>query len=237
MTAAQQRVKARSAAVRQAEAAISAAESAVVQAKSLVGGKMAARRGADAQLAAANTAPTQVAQSSSQAEGAEADVLRAAAEVRQATLNLSYTKIVAPVSGHVTRKSVEAGAYVQVGQTLCALVDPHVWIVANFKETQLTEVHPGQPVTVAVDMYPGVKLKAHVDSVQRGSGARFSLLPAENATGNYVKVVQRVPVKIVFDNPQEIESYLLGPGTSVLPTVNIAEKGPTTETARMWKPY
>ena len=112
----------------------------------------------------------------------------------------------------MTRKNVEPGSYVQVGQPLLAVVEPDVWVVANFKETQLTEMRPGQPVTVNVDTYPGVDFKAHVDSVQRGSGSRFSLLPPENATGNYVKVVQRVPVKIVFDDPRQVAQYRLGAG-------------------------
>ena len=137
------------------------------------------------------------------------------------SLNLSYTKIYAPISGHVTRKSVEIGTYVQIGQPLLALVDPDVWVIANFKETQLAKMQPGQPVTVTVDTHPGVKFAAHVDSLQRGSGARFSLLPPENATGNYVKVVQRVPVKIVFDDLKQVEQYGLGPGMSVVPTVKV----------------
>ncbi len=127
-------------------------------------------------------------------------------------MNLSYTKIYAPISGHVTRKSVETGTHVQVGQPLLALVDPDVWVIANFKETQLAKMQPGQPVTVTVDTHPGVKLAAHVDSLQRGSGARFSLLPPENATGNYVKVVQRVPVKVVFDDLEADRAIRLGTG-------------------------
>ena len=111
--------------------------------------------------------------------------------MEQARLNLSYTKIRAPLSGHVTRKSVEVGAYVQTGQPLLALVEQHLWVVANFKETQLDRMKPGQPVNVTIDSYPGVQFAAHVDSIQRGSGAWFSLLPPENATGNFVKVVQR----------------------------------------------
>ena len=142
--------------------------------------------------------------SQSQTSVAEAEVDRAKAEVEQARLNLTYTKIHAPISGHVTRKSVEMGAYVQTGQPLLALVDPDVWAIANFKETQLAKMRPGQPVTVSLDTHPGVALAAHVDSLQRGSGARFGLLPPENATGNYVKVVQRVPAKIVFDDPTQL---------------------------------
>ncbi len=119
----------------------------------------------------------------------------------------------------------------QVGQSLLALVEPDVWVVANFKETQLTRMQPGQPAVVQVDAYPGVNFAAHVDSIQRGSGAFFSLLPPENATGNYVKVVQRVPVKIVFDDPRQAAEHLLGPGMSVVPTVYVRARPPAaTET-------
>ncbi len=152
---------------------------------------------------------------------AEFEVARAEAEVTQARLNLSYTKILAPVDGHVTSKNVEPGAHVSVGQPLLALVEPNLWVVANFKETQLTNMRVGQKVSVEVDGYPGIKFAAHVDSIQRGSGAYFSLLPPENATGNYVKVVQRVPVKIVFDDPAQVAAHLLGPGMSVVPTVDV----------------
>jgi membrane fusion protein (multidrug efflux system) len=221
-TAAQRRVAAQEAAVQQAQAAILAANSGRQQAEAVVNARLADLRRAEAQLRSARSAPKQVAQSQSQADGATADAARAEAEVKQAALKLSYTKIYAPVAGHVTRKNVEPGSYVQVGQPLLAMVEPDVWVVANFKETQLTEIRPGQPVTVNVDTYPGVDFAAHVDSLQRGSGSRFSLLPPENATGNYVKVVQRVPVKIVFDHPRQVARYLLGPGMSVVPTVNIA---------------
>ena len=170
-------------------------------------------------------------QAKSAAKAAEGGVYQAQAEAKQASLNRSYTKIYAPISGHVTRKSVETGAFVQVGQPLLALVDPDVWVVANFKETQLAKMRPGQPVTVTVDGHPDVNFAAHMDSVQRGSGARFSLLPPENATGNYVKVVQRVPVKIVFDDRTQIEQYALGPGMSVVPVVKIDEPGRATVAA------
>jgi len=227
-SAVRQRITAQEAAVRQAEAAVVAAESGVRQAESVVAGRQAALGRANAQREGARSAPKQVAQSRSQTSAAEAEVARAEAEARQARLNLSYTKIHAPISGHVTRKSVEIGAHVQTGQPLLALVDPDIWVVANFKETQLAKMQPGQPVSVTVDTHQGVKLAAHVDSVQRGSGARFSLLPPENATGNYVKVVQRVPVKIVFDDVKQIEQYGLGPGMSVVPTVKIDEPGGAT---------
>ena len=172
-----------------------------------------------------NAKQSAIEQAKSAATAAESGVRQAEAELKQATLNHSYTKIYAPIAGHVTRKSVEAGAFVQVGQPLLALVDPDVWVIANFKETQLAKMRPGQPVAVTVDTHPDVKFAAHVDSIQRGSGARFSLLPPENATGNYVKVVQRVPVKIVFDDLKQIEQYGLGPGMSVVPTVKIDEPG------------
>jgi membrane fusion protein (multidrug efflux system) len=167
-------------------------------------------------------------QAKSAVTAAQNAVRQMEAELEQAKLNHSYTKVYAPIAGHVTRKSVEAGAFIQVGQPLLAIVDPDVWVVANFKETQLAKMQPGQPVAVAVDTHPGMKLNGHIDSIQRGSGARFSLLPPENATGNYVKVVQRVPVKIVFDDLKQIEQYGLGPGMSVVPIVKIDEPGCTT---------
>jgi len=164
-----------------------------------------------------------VEQATAAAAAAESAVKQAEAEVKQFELNLSYTKVHAPIAGHVTRKSVEKGAFIQVGQPLMALVDPNLWVVANFKETQLAQMRPGQPVEVTVDTHPDVKFAAHIDSIQRGSGARFSLLPPENATGNYVKVVQRVPVKIVFDDIKQVEKYDMGPGMSVTPVVKIHE--------------
>ena len=230
VSAVRQRIAAQAAAVRQAEAAVTAAESGVRQAESGVAGQQAALGRAEAQRQGAESAPKQVAQSRSQTNVAEADAARAEAEAQQARLNLSYTRIYAPISGHVTRKGVEIGTHVQIGQPLLALVDPDVWVIANFKETQLAKMQPGQPVTVTIDRHPGVKLAAHVDSVQCGSGARFSLLPPENATGNYVKVVQRVPVKVVFDDLTQIEQYGLGPGMSVVPTVKIDEPGRATDT-------
>ena len=144
------------------------------------------------------------------------------AAIQQAELNLSYTKIFAPEDGRVTKKAVEPGDYVQVGQNLFALVTPECWTTANFKETQLRNMRPGQPAQVSVDAYPDPPLHGHVDSIQAGSGARFSLLPPENATGNYVKVVQRVPVKIVLDEQPDVQR-VLGPGMSVVPTVTVSD--------------
>ena len=151
---------------------------------------------------------------------ATAEVQKNEADVRQAELNLSYTQVKATEAGYVTHRTVEAGAYVQPGQPLLAIVPKNVWVVANFKETQLTDMQPGQPVTVRVDAYPQVKFTGHVDSIQRGSGASFSLLPPENASGNYVKVVQRVPVKIVLNKISD-PNIVLGPGMSVVPEVRV----------------
>ena len=182
----------------------------------------AAARSSRAQLAAARkraaAAAAQVTAAESQVQTAQAELHQAAVAVEQADLELSYTRVVAPEEGRVTRKSVEPGVYVQPGQALMAIVPRQVWVVANFKETQLTRMRPGQPVEIRVDTYPGKVFKGHVDSIQAGSGARFSLLPPENATGNFVKVVQRFPVKIVFDAPTDT---FLAPGMSVRPEVKV----------------
>ncbi len=181
-------------------------------------------RAAAAQLQVAQNralaAAAQVKLSQSSIATAEAQVQAAQAKVREAELNLSYTRITAPVEGYVAKRTVETGAYVQPGQPLLAIVPAQVWIIANFKETQLTDLRPGEPVEVTLDAYPQHKFKGHVDSVQDGAGARFSLLPPENATGNFVKVVQRVPVKIVLDEKVD-DNYTLGPGMSVVPTVKV----------------
>ncbi len=151
---------------------------------------------------------------------AEANVALADAHIRQAALDLSYTKVTAPEDGIVTHRSVETGNYVQPGQPTLAIVPQQLWVTANFKETQLARMHPGQTVEISVDAYPGRTFHGHVDSIQAGSGAQFSLLPPENATGNYVKVVQRVPVKIVFDEVMDA-AHPLGPGMSVVPAVKV----------------
>jgi membrane fusion protein (multidrug efflux system) len=156
---------------------------------------------------------------------AEADAAKAQAELARkkldaAQLDLSYARISSPSAGKVTRKAVEIRSYVRVGQPLMAVVPSQVWVTANFKETQLTRMRPGQKVSIRVDAYPARDFPGHVDSIQAGTGARFSLLPPENATGNYVKVVQRVPVKIVFDDPAEALPPL-SPGMSVVPAVDL----------------
>ncbi len=142
------------------------------------------------------------------------------ASVRQTELDLSYTRVTAPLSGFVTHRTVDNGAYVQPGQDLLAIMPRQVWVVANFKENQLAHMRAGQPVTVRIDAYPQATFKGHVDSIQAGTGARFSLLPPENATGNYVKVVQRVPVKILLDDISNA-NYVFGAGMSVVPEVRV----------------
>jgi membrane fusion protein, multidrug efflux system len=153
---------------------------------------------------------------------ASAEEKQAETQVQQAELQLSYTKIFAPFDGEVTKKSVEPGNYVQPGQTLFSLVPSDVWVVANFKETQLKKMKVGQSVSVRVDAIPGRDFKAHVESFQVGTGSRFTLLPPENATGNFVKVVQRIPVKIVFDEPLA-DLDRLWAGESVEPKVDVHE--------------
>lgn len=152
-------------------------------------------------------------------EAVAADIRKLEAEVEQAKLDLSYTKIYAPQSGTVSARSVEKGNYVQIGQPLMQIVPKRVWIVANFKEIQLTYMHPGQPVSIKIDTYPGKKFKGRVDSIQRATGAKSSLFPPENAVGSYVKIVQRVPVKIVFE--EDISNYNIVPGMSVVPKVKV----------------
>ncbi len=154
------------------------------------------------------------------ADAATADLAQSEAALRQAELDFSYTRLEAPVDGRVTRKAVEPGAYVSIGQSVLALVPEESWVVANFKETQLTRMRKGQPAEIRVDAYPDQRLRGRVDSIQDGTGARFSLLPAENATGNFVKVVQRVPVKIVLDDKPS-GGRVLAPGMSVEATVDL----------------
>jgi membrane fusion protein (multidrug efflux system) len=173
---------------------------------------------AEASSRNAQTAPQQMQITRSKAVSALADAQRKKADLDQAQLNLQYTKIVAPAAGVVSDRTVEVGQNVSPGQELMKIVQlDDVWITANFKETQLREMKVGQPVTIEVDAN-GRTYKGKVDSIAGASGARFSLLPPENATGNYVKVVQRIPVKIVL-NPGENGDHSLRPGMSVTPKV------------------
>lgn len=207
----QQRYDAAVTAEQQAAASVDAARAAVANAQSHVAQAQAMVQGAE-------TAPQQVAITRAKAGSAEANVARLKAALQQAELNLQYTVIRAPVTGVVSKKTVEPGEVIQAGQPVLALVNlEDVWATANFKETQLKNMRPGQPAKVEVDAY-GRTYNGHVDSIGGATGARFSLLPPENATGNYVKVVQRVPVKIVFEKGQD-PHHLLRPGMSVVPTV------------------
>ena len=200
--------------VAQAEAAMRSQTATVAQTRRRQEEAAAALRNAQGQR-------QQVKVRRAQVDAAQGKVAQALANLRQAELNLEYCTVRAPVGGRVSKKTVEVGQVVQSGQALLALVDlDRVWIVANFKETALTHVRPGQRATVAVDTYPGTVFKARVESIQAGSGAVFSLLPPENATGNFVKVVQRVPVKLVFDAGENAR-HLLVPGMSVVPTIEL----------------
>lgn len=152
-------------------------------------------------------------------EASAANIGKIEAQLAQAKLNLSYTKIYAPQDGNVSSRSVEKGNYINVAQPVMAVVSPNIWVVANFKETQLTRMKKGQSVDIKIDTYPGKKFKGTVDSIQLASGAKASLFPPENAVGSYIKVVQRIPVKIRFT--EDISGYTIAPGMSVVPRVKI----------------
>ena len=144
----------------------------------------------------------------------------AKAALEQAEISLSWTRITAPQDGWITRRNVEQGTYVQPGQSILAIVTPEVWVTANFKESDLDRIRPGQKVDIGIDAYPNLHLRGHVDSIQLGSGSRFTAFPPENATGNFVKIVQRVPVKIVIDSGMDPE-HPLPLGVSVVPTIRL----------------
>jgi membrane fusion protein (multidrug efflux system) len=173
-------------------------------------------------IALAATGEEQAEIKARETEAQRARVDLAKTQVKKAELDLSYTRIVSPTDGYVTQKRIEAGQFVSPGQQLFAVVplDPaNMWITANYKETDLTYVRPGQPVTIKVDTYPGVKIRGKVDSIMAGTGAAFSLFPPENATGNFVKVVQRMPVKISLAEDQRNSLPVLRIGMSVVPTI------------------
>jgi membrane fusion protein (multidrug efflux system) len=153
-------------------------------------------------------------------EWGAAQTHQAEADVQAAELNLSYARVTAPADGYVTKKAVEHGDYLQVGQKLMALVPSDLYVTAHYKETQVEHLRTGQRVKITVDSAGDRVFAGHVESIMAGSGARFSLFPPENAVGNYVKVVQRIPVKIVFDEPVEA-GHVLGPGMSVVPSVKV----------------
>jgi membrane fusion protein, multidrug efflux system len=180
----------------------------------------AAVKQAEAQVMEAEPVPQQIGQADAQVGQQEGQTEQAKSRLDQADLNLLWTVVQAPQNGWITKRNVEMGNYVTAGQQILSIVSPEVWITANFKETQLARIRPGQPVKITVDAYPQLDLKGHVDSIQLGSGSKFTAFPPENATGNFVKIVQRVPVKIVIDSGLD-PAMPLPLGISVVPTVKI----------------
>jgi membrane fusion protein (multidrug efflux system) len=173
---------------------------------------------AQAQVKTASLVPQQISQAQATVEERRQQVHQAEAQVEAAALNLSYTELRAPADGWVTKRNVQYGTFLQAGTSIFSLVTTTVWVTANFKESQLEHMRPGDSVDVSVDAYPNLKLHGHVDSIQLGSGSRFSAFPAENATGNFVKIVQRVPVKILIDSGLQPD-LPLPLGLSVVPKV------------------
>lgn len=197
----------------EAELGVRVAQSGLVQSRAKL-------QQASASLDEAQTGPDQVKATQARAASAEARVMQARAVVRQAETNLEYTTIKAPVNGIVSKKSVEVGQLIQPGQALMAVIPlDRVWITANFKETQVENIRPGQRVTIRADAYGGKTFNGKVESLAAATGSRFSLLPPDNSTGNFVKVVQRIPVRIALEASQDPE-HLLRPGMSVVPTVH-----------------
>ncbi|HTV95926.1 MAG TPA: HlyD family secretion protein [Steroidobacteraceae bacterium] len=179
-------------------------------------------RSAKAQVAIASLVPEQIRQALNAVKEREAQVGQASAQLEQANLNLGYTEVRAPCEGFITRRSVQLGDYVSPGGAMFLIVTPEVWVTANFKESQLGRMRPGDRVDITIDAYPGYKLSGRVQSIQQGSGSRFSAFPAENATGNFVKIVQRVPVKIIIDHGLD-PNRPLPLGLSVSPVVHFGE--------------
>ncbi len=175
---------------------------------------------AKAQVEVASQVALQIRQQETNVEARQQQVEQAKAQLSTADLNLSYTQVRAPYDGFITKRNVQLGTLVQAGSSLFSLVSPDIWVTANFKESQLERMNPGDKVEISVDAWPDMKLEGHVDSIQMGSGSRFSTFPSENATGNYVKIVQRVPVKIVIDKGLD-PNHPLPLGLSVEPKVTV----------------
>jgi membrane fusion protein (multidrug efflux system) len=224
----QQQYDAAVSATEAARAAVDSAEAGVLQAQHEVAVAEARTSQSEAELQqaaaeakGARTAPQQVVITEAQAQSADARVLLAKAALDQARLNLEHTTIKALVAGLVSKKTVEAGQVLQAGQPLMAIVSQdEIWVTANFKETQLADLHPGQTADISVDAFGGRVFRAHIESIASATGAKFSLLPPENATGNYVKVVQRVPVKLTLDEGQDVK-HQLRPGMSTVVKVRV----------------
>jgi membrane fusion protein (multidrug efflux system) len=177
-------------------------------------------KSADAQVQIASLVQQNIQSAEDAVKEREAQVAQAEANLAQAEVNLTYTDLRAPQDGTITKRNVDLGTFVQAGQQAFYIVTTGIWVTANFKETQLAEMRPGQAVSMTVDAYPNLLLHGHVDSIQQGSGARFSAFPAENATGNFVKIVRRVPVKIIVDSGLD-NLRGLPLGISVDPTVTV----------------
>jgi len=175
---------------------------------------------AKAQVQVAAQVQLQIRQAETNVEARQQQVEQAKAQLENADLNLSYADVRAPFDGYITKRNVQLGTLVQAGSSLFSIVSPDIWITANFKESQLERMKPGDKVDISVDAYPNLKLRGHVDSVQQGTGSRFSAFPAENATGNFVKIVQRVPVKIILDSGFDPKKPL-PLGLSVEPSVSV----------------
>lgn len=175
---------------------------------------------ARAQLEVASQVKLQIRQQETNVEARARQVEQAKAQLETAELNLSYTEVRAPFDGFVTLRNVQLGSLVQAGTALFSVVSPDIWVTANFKESQLERMRPGNKVQLSIDAYPDMELEGHIDSIQQGSGSRFSAFPAENATGNFVKIVQRVPVKIVIDKGLDAD-HPLPLGLSVEPKVTV----------------
>ena len=175
---------------------------------------------AEAQIMPAEPVPQRIGEVDTQVGQLTGQVEQAKAKLDQALLNLSWTVVTAPQDGWITKRNVEVGDYVTVGQQIFSIVTPEVWITANFKENQLDRIRPGQPVIIELDAYPHLDLRGHVDSIQLGSGSKFTAFPPENATGNFIKIVQRVPVKIVIDKGLD-PNLPLPLGISAVATVDV----------------
>ncbi len=195
-------------------------QASIDQANAALASQTAAVSSANAQVQIASLVDETIQAAEDTVGERQAQLAQAKANLEQAQVNFSYTEIRAPADGWITQRNVENGSFIQAGQQVFFIVTKQPWIVANFKETQLTHMRPGQKVSISVDAFPRLRLSGHVDSIQAGSGARFSAFPAQNATGNFVKIVRRVPVKIIIDNGLEgIREMPLG--ISVVPTVTV----------------
>jgi membrane fusion protein, multidrug efflux system len=221
LNAAEKQVNAAQSRVDEANAGVSTASETYQQSLAQVDVTRSQVAESNGRLQEAAAAPERIGVTQAQVGTAEAQIAAAEVAVHQAEIELSYTKIFAPSDGYITRKTVEEGQLVQIGSPLMAVSQADdLWVIANFKETQLTNMQPGQIVDIEVDAYPDRTFRGKVESFQAGTGSRFSVLPPENATGNYVKVVQRLPVKIVFDELPD-QSHRLSPGMSVEPRVRV----------------